>query len=101
MITGNPKSLGQANDPGGRPFGLPGRFGRLGGCSNSRAKLLASGGFTSVTEVNPLLLFVPCLPASRQPTASYAPSGNLVFYYGDVGYWSGPVTTRLELSHRP
>jgi hypothetical protein len=34
-------------------------------------------------------------PAGADPDigdiAYYAPSGNLVFYYGDVGYWNGIV----------
>ena len=35
------------------------------------------------------------VPAGADPDVNdigyYAPSGNLVFYYGDVGYWNGIV----------
>jgi hypothetical protein len=43
----------------------------------------------------PRRLSMGAVPAGADPDIGdigyYAPSGNLVFYYGDVGYWNGIV----------
>jgi hypothetical protein len=43
----------------------------------------------------PRPLSTDAVPAGADPDIGdigyYAPSGNLVFYYGDVGYWNGIV----------
>ena len=53
--------------------------------------------FNSVEKIAdlPRPLNTAGVPAGSDPDVNdigyYAPSGNLVFYYGDVGYWDGIV----------
>jgi hypothetical protein len=58
----------------------------------------------------PRLLSMDGVPAGADPDIGdigyYAPSGDLVFYYGDVGYWNGIVrigqfdTTMEQIEHQ-
>jgi len=58
---------------------------------------LAFRDFNGVEKVAnlPRPLTTEGVPAGADPDINdigyYAPSGNLVFYYGDVGYWDGIV----------
>ena len=58
---------------------------------------LTFGDFNHVEKIAtlPRRLSTEGAPAGSDPDigdiAYYAPSGNLVFYYGDVGYWNGIV----------
>ncbi len=67
--------------------------------------------FNQVEKIGalPRPLSMEAVPAGADPKVGdigyYAPSGDLVFYYGDVGYWNGIVRigrfdTTMELIER-